>query len=245
MKTRVLSLITVVTCLCAFGQEPPQSRNDIEVIVREFILQHPEVLMESMRSYQVRQRAEHQQQAKKVIAARTADLLDDASSPAAGKASGKTPVVMFFDYRCGYCKRMDAAILELSAQDSAAYVIFKELPILGPESEMAASAALAAAKQDAYVRFHQALMTAADPVSMPMVEQMGLKLGLDVEKLKTDMQSAEISEMLARNQQLAEALGVRATPSFVIGSELISGGMEPSRLQALVAKARTSQQAKN
>jgi protein-disulfide isomerase len=213
--------------------------------VREFILQHPEVLMESVRSYQERQRAEQQQQARKVIAARPTDLLDDASSPAAGKAPGKTPVVMFFDYRCGYCKRMDEAVLKLTAEDSGAYVVFKELPILGPESAMAASAALAAHKQSAYVTFHQALMTAAEPVSMPLLEQIASKLGLDVEKLKTDMQSAEVGEALARNQQLAEALGVRATPSFVIGSELISGGMEPSRLQALIAKARTSEQAKN
>jgi protein-disulfide isomerase len=201
--------------------------------------------MESVRTYQERQRAGQQQQARQTIAARTVDLLEDSSSPSAGKAAGKVPVVMFFDYRCGYCKRMDQTVLQLTAGGSKAYVVFKELPILGPESAMAAAAALAADKQGAYVKFHQALMTAPGPVSMPLVEQIASKLGLDAAKLKADMESAEIGEALTRNQQLASSLGIRATPSFVIGSELVSGGMEPSRLEALIAGARTSERAGN
>jgi protein-disulfide isomerase len=140
---------------------------------------------------------------------------------------------------------MDEAVLELTAEDSGAYVVFKELPILGPESAMAASAALAAHKQGAYVEFHKALMTAAEPISMPAIEQLASKLALDVDKLRRDMRSAEVGESLARNQQLAEALGVRATPAFVIGTDLISGALEPSRLRALIARARTTEQAKN
>ena len=139
--------------------------------MREYILQHPEVLMQAVQSYQERQRAARQQDAAKAIADRRGDLVDT-SSPATGKAPGKTPVVMFFDYRCGYCKRVDQTVLKLAEEQSGAYVIFKELPILGPESAIASSPALAADEQGAYLGFHKALMAVTEAVTLQSVEQI-------------------------------------------------------------------------
>jgi protein-disulfide isomerase len=222
------------------GQQILPPRGEIEKIVREYILQHPEVLIQSVQSLQETQRSAMQREAGKVIALRRKDLVDS-GSPAAGHAPGKTPVVMFFDYRCGYCRRSDDAVLKLAEGNSGAYVIFKELPILGQESMMASGAALAADKQGAYVKFHRALMAANGPITLQTLEQTASELGLNLERFRSDMKSPEIAETLQRNRELADALGVRATPSFVIGSELVVGALDPTRFQQLIARAGTAQ----
>lgn len=240
-----LTVATLLFCLAAplISQEVPRSRSEIEAVVREYILQHPEVLMESVRAHQERQRAARQREASEAIVARRKELTNDAATPQAGKGPGKVPVVVFSDYRCGYCKRAEAAILQLAAEDSGAYLVFKELPILGPESAMAAAAALAAHRQGAYLRFRQELMGATQPLTEEVIDGVAAKLGLDVGKLRQDMRSAETSDAITRNQRLASEVGVQATPSFVIGSELVSGALDATRFQALIAKARTTQQA--
>lgn len=216
---------------------PAQDRAEIEKIVREYILAHPEVVMESVRGYQDRQRAERQREARGAIEARRAELLADPAAPVAGGSEGRVPVVVFSDYRCGYCRRSSAAVLKLAA-GAGAYVIFKELPVLGPESALAASAALAAHRQGSYLKFHEALMAGSIPFTLESMEQLASKLSLDVERFRSDLRSPAIADVLARNQQLAGQLGIQATPSFVIGSELVSGALDTAALDALIAKAR-------
>jgi protein-disulfide isomerase len=212
------------------------SKADIEKIVREYILQHPEVLMESVQSHRDRERVEAQKRSIDAVAANRRELFADAASPVAGPAEAEVAIVQFFDYKCGYCRRVSSTLSTLLEKHKNVRMIYKELPILGPDSHIASRAALAAEKQGAYMAFHRELMTLNGPITPESIEGAGRKLGLDVTKLKADMSSKEVEGALMQNQRLANAIGVQSTPSFVIGGELISGAMDISRFEELIAK---------
>jgi protein-disulfide isomerase len=214
------------------------SRQGIEQIIHQYLLQHPEVVKESLRLYEERERAAQQERTKAAILARLKDIQQDPSSPVVGKAGGVT-VVEFFDYHCGYCKRTETAVRKLLADHPDVQFVFKEFPILGAESSLAAKAGLAAAKQDSYLKFHQALMDLSGPITMAALEELASKQGLDADKLKADMESAEVQSILTRNRDLAGDLGVRSTPTFVIGSELVQGAIDGAEFEKFIAQAQS------
>lgn len=226
------------------AQEPAksQSKADIEQIVKDYIMAHPEVLMESVKQYQLRERAAQQERSKNAAVAKQAELNFDPTSPAskpvAAKAGEQVTVVEFFDYRCGYCKRMSPALLKMVAEHPNVRLVFKEFPILGPESLVAAKAALAAERQGKYMKFHQAMM-ASTTVTEASIEQVAKEVGLDVAKLKADMQSPEIAAIIVKNTELASAIDVSATPSFVIGGEVVQGALDEDGFKRLITKAQT------
>jgi protein-disulfide isomerase len=148
-------------------------------------------------------------------------------------------VVEFFDYRCGYCRKVEETVEKLAAGAPGVRIVYKELPILGPGSMLGARAALAAARQGQYRRFHESLMSEPGDVSPEMIAKLAADLGLDPARLRRDMDSVEIGEMLGRNQALANALGVESTPTFVIGREMVSGALTPAAFQSLIDKARS------
>jgi protein-disulfide isomerase len=216
------------------------SREAVEQIVHEYIVQHPDVIVESARAWQDRERKAREERAHDAILANRRELLSDADSPQAGKADASLAVVQFFDYNCGYCRRVSPVIDQLLRDNSQLRVIFKEFPILGPESEFAARAALAAQKQGKYMEFHRELMGLSSKATPTAVEETARKAGLNIDRLLADMKSAEIQGVLDRNRQLGSTIGVQATPSFVIGNELVSGALDPARLRTLIARAAES-----
>src|SRR5215471_8754863 len=241
-----LSALVLVFTASAPAQEPVSiqaplsegSRQAIEQIIHQYILQHPEVVRESVRLGEERERAEQKERTKAAVVAKRNDLQQDPSSPVVGKAGGVT-VVEFFDYHCGYCKRTESAIRKLLADHPDIQFVFKEFPILGAESSVAAKAGLAADKQGGYLKFHQALMALPGPITMVAIEELAGKQGLDVSKLKSDMESPEVQAILARNRNLGRDLGVKSTPSFVIGSELVQGVMDAPAFERLISQAQT------
>jgi protein-disulfide isomerase len=234
-----LTVFGFITILPGAAQEPllETSRPAIEQIVHQYILQHPEVLMESVRLYQDRERTAQNERSREAVLAKLTDLQKDPSSPVAGAAGGVT-LVEFFDYRCGYCKRAASTVLKLLADHPEVRLVFKEFPILGPESSLAAKAGLAANKQGGYLKFHQALMALSGPITMSAIEELAGKQGLDIAKLKAGMESPEVQSILSRNRELAHEVGVNSTPSFVIGSELVSGAIDAAAFDRLIAQAR-------
>ena len=241
---RILSALLLVATL-ALAQDavikdgPPKSKADVERIVREYLLQHPEIVIEAVSKYQENQRNDEKKKAQQSISTNQKQLVSDPASPAAGAtASDAVTVVEFFDYRCGYCKRMAPTISKFVA-GAKVRMVYKELPILGPDSSIAAKAALGARKQGAdYVKVHQDLMAAEGTITMASIEKVAVKHGLDMAKLKVDMEAPEIQAQLTANQALANTIGVNATPSFVIGNELFTGAMDEQELQSAIAKAQ-------
>jgi protein-disulfide isomerase len=149
-------------------------------------------------------------------------------------------MVEFFDYQCGYCKRMFEPLMHEIEQDGKVKLIMKEFPILGPMSVVASKAALAARKQGKYQEMHFGLMGFRGQLTEEAIYAVAEDVGLDVDRLKTDMESDDIAAMLRANYDLSEALDIRGTPAFVIGNELIPGAISDDALKGMIAKARSS-----
>jgi protein-disulfide isomerase len=218
--------------------ERPVTLDEFEQRVRDFLLEHPEVIMEALQVLQERQRAAEADDIKRTIAARRDEIFNDPSAPVGGNPAGDVTVVEFFDYNCPYCRRVAPTLAEVEEADSNLRIVYKEFPILGPGSQFAARAALAAQKQGTYNTFHTALMRAQEQLDEDQVMNIARAVGLDAERLRQDMQDAAIEEAIARNLQLAEALGITGTPSFVIGDQIVPGAIDRSTLEGLIAEAR-------
>jgi protein-disulfide isomerase len=156
-----------------------------------------------------------------------------------GNADAGTVVVEFFDYNCPYCKRAANDVKALLAADSDIKVVYREWPILGEGSVLAARAALAAHAQGKYEEMHWALMEIQGRAEEASILAAARSVGLDVAKLIDDMESDAVNSHLAVSQGLARDLGFTGTPAFVIGDALVPGAVPLDELQELVAQART------
>jgi protein-disulfide isomerase len=206
--------------------------------VRKYLLENPEVIMEALRILQERQRAAEAESLKQTIAERGEEILNDPAAPVGGNPAGDVTLVEFFDYNCPYCRRVAPTVVELEEADPDLRLVYKEFPILGPGSQFAARAVLASRRQGKYVPFHNALMQATDQVTEEIVMETAREVGLDTEQLRADMQDPAIQDAITRNLQLANALGITGTPSFVIGHEVVPGAVDLRTLQSLIARAR-------
>lgn len=232
-----LALFVAVPAIAQEGSTA-LTREDVEAIVRDYIAEHPEVVVEALREYQRLAEAREEEAARAALAARASDLYDDPETPFAGNPEGDVVIVEFFDYRCGYCRRSAADLFALIEADPDVKVVFKEFPILGSASQLAARAALASRDQGLYYQFHQALMSADIGFSEAEIMDVAGSVGLDTERLKADMQAPEVDAYLARIHQLARDLGVRGTPAFVIDGELFPGALDAGTFEQLVAASR-------
>jgi protein-disulfide isomerase len=212
--------------------------DEFEQRVRDYLLKNPEVIMEALQILQERQRAAEAENLKRTIAERGEEILNDPAAPVGGNPAGDVTLVEFFDSNCPYCRRVAPTVVELERADPDLRLVYKEFPILGAGSQFAARAALAAHKQGRYLPFHIALMRAPEQLDEHNVMRIAQATGLDAERLRQDMQDAAIEEAIARNLELAEALGITGTPSFVIGDQIVPGAIDRSRLQRLIAEAR-------
>lgn len=235
----VLGLLLFVPGLGAAGETPdPALRQQVETIIQDYLRAHPEVVVDALREMERRSRQAEAQRAVEAIKANAAALFQDPASPVGGNAKGRVTLVEFFDYQCGYCKRVAGELTKLLAADPEIRFVYKEFPILGPVSVFAAKAALAAVPQGKYAAFHEALMLTGDPLTEETVLGLAGGVGLDVGKLKTDMQSQTIAEQLAATAKLAETIGIRGTPALVTPGELYPGAADLPTLRALIARAR-------
>lgn len=216
---------------------PPKLRRAFEGVVREYLLKNPAIIREAMQALRVQEEAEEQAATTQALEQYRAQLLLGEHSPIAGNPNGDITVVQFFDYNCGYCKRVVPAVAAVIKNDPNVRVVYKEFAILGPQSIVAARAALAARRQGKYHEFHVALMSAkqADAGSVAAICQ---HLDLDYAKLVKDMADPEITEELERNYRLATALGIRGTPAFVIGDRLVPGAVDERAITEIIVAER-------
>ncbi len=215
---------------------------DIEGAIHQYLLEHPEVIIEAVEVLRAREQADKVAGAREQIGLQREALINDPTSPVAGNPGGDVTLVEFFDYHCGYCKRVLGDILVLLDDDADVRIVYKEFPILGPQSVTAARIALAAHRQDPdkYMAFHVALMASRARLNEDRALQMALELGFDVDGLKADMNSDEIGRIIQDNIELARLLGINGTPSFVIGDQLIPGAVSLDTLKELIARARAA-----
>ncbi|PZR00208.1 MAG: hypothetical protein DI533_06335 [Cereibacter sphaeroides] len=238
---RVLSLLLAAwLALLLPGSSLAQELSDerIKALIAETLRENPELVLEALQALETQQAEAQAAAATAVLTNERATLERDLNAPVLGNPDGDVTLVEFFDYNCPYCKRVMPEVDALLSEDGKTRLVLREWPILGDGSVFAARAALASRKQGKYAEMHNALMGTRGKVEAETVLRIAGEVGLDVEKLKADMQSPEVEEHIATSMRLAEALGFTGTPSFVVGDQLIPGFVEKARLAEVVAVAR-------
>jgi protein-disulfide isomerase len=215
-----------------------EQRQAIEAIIHDYLAKNPEVMLDALQAAEDRIKGESHDKASAALAARRHEVFDDPDAPIAGNPQGDATLVEFFDYRCPYCKQVEPSIEALIAGDPQLRFVYKEFPVLGPDSVTAARAALAARKQGKYDALHRALMALKGQVNDAAVLKVAASVGLDLDRLTRDMADPDIDRMLKANLDLAEALDIHGTPGFVIGNEIVPGAVSLDALKQLIQAAR-------
>ncbi|MEZ5851805.1 MAG: DsbA family protein [Hyphomicrobiaceae bacterium] len=211
---------TPATGAAAFTQE---QKSAIEKIVKEYLLRNPEVFLEVQQALESKMEKIQAERLQSVLKENATDIYRRANSPVAGNPQGDVTIVEFFDYNCGYCKKAFRDISKLVDQDKKVRLVLKELPILSRGSEQASRVALAAKMQGKYWEAHRALLTIRGEANEQTALRAVEKLGLDMAKLRKDIESPEVKGEIAFVRGLAQKMNVQGTPHFLVGDRSIAG----------------------
>jgi protein-disulfide isomerase len=221
----------------------PAQGAQVQQLVHDYILQHPELMRQVLQAADDPVRAQLDRN-RAAVASNHQALFDDDSAPVVGNREGDVTIVAFLDYRCGYCKRAQMTLQALLRDDPRLRIVHKMMPILGPGSRYAARVALAARGQASYGRLHEALMAADAHFDSDDVLAIASASGVAVERVTADLAApgtaAGIDRAIETNLALASALGIRGTPAFVIGDEIVFGAVDESVLKAKVMAMRAA-----
>lgn len=236
--TTLVAISALIASPLALAQPQPMSpeqTKQVEQVVHSYLVKNPQVIVESLQTLQQQQ----VDQAKKAVqktqenAPKFADaLFHQGNDPVAGNANGKVTVVDFFDYQCPHCTHMTPILEAVIAANPNLRVVFKEFPIRGALSEFASKAALAANAQGKYFEFHKALMKQATDKTLTedAILQVAKSVGLDMTKLKADMNSDAIKNQIKDTYKLAQSLQLMGTPAFFIAKSDITTSAKPTAI---------------
>lgn len=249
----VLSAFFLLTNIHA-ATDANVNTSQIENVVHDYLIKNPDVVVQSLEAYQQKQmvKAEETIRDTQKNAPEFANaLFHQNNDPITGNKAGKISIVEFFDYQCSHCINVASMLESFIHKNSDVKIIFKDFPIRGPMSNFAAKAALAANLQNKYTLFHHALMETAAK-NLPLTEDLILNAaktaGLDINKLKVDMNNKEIEQQLKTNMQLAQQLKLMGTPAFFIAASnvdqktpadkivFVPGELNEVQLQQIIAK---------
>jgi protein-disulfide isomerase len=246
-KTICLAGITAVVMLAlapaSTAQDSPstaQQEERIGEILRTYLLKHPEIIDEAMQALRERQAAEAAAKTAQALQQHRDALLADPMSPVVGDPDGKVTVVEFFDYNCAYCRAAGPMVTELLEKKPDVRFVYKEFPTLAASSRFAAQAALAARRQrpELYTVFHDRLMKATGRLDEDAVIQIAHEAGVDVDRMRADMEDPVINKSIDGNIELARAIGVTGTPTFIIGDSMLVGAKPLQQMESAIADAR-------
>ena len=198
-----------------------------EAMVRNYILEHGEILPEAMERLQRRQ-------AREAVLQNRQALERPYRAAWAGAENGDVVMVEFFDYACPYCHQINGDVERLIREDPRLKVVWREYPVLGPNSESAAVASMAAAEQGRWRQFHSRMFALGRPTEA--VLQQALREAGVITSAPTDAMRAEVT----RNSEMARAIGATGTPTFVIGDRVLQGAVGYEALKSAIAEARAN-----
>jgi protein-disulfide isomerase len=219
----------------------PQT-SEIERIVRDYLIAHPEVLQEAMTELEKRQNVAESEKHKTAVKENAQALFSSPRQVNLGNAQGNVTFVEFFDYNCGYCKRAMLDMMTLMKNDPNLKVVLKEFPVLGPGSVEAAQVAVAVNMQDKtgkkYIEFHQKLLGGRGQADKAHALAVAKEIGMNIAQIEKDLAGPEVKATLQESFKLAEALGLNGTPSYVIGSDVVIGAVGLSALEEKINTVR-------
>jgi protein-disulfide isomerase len=216
---------------------PAVSQDLTDAAIERYIRTHPEVIMQALQAMETKRQAELQERQKSALATKQQELLHDPASPVSGNLRGEITLVEFYDYRCGYCKKAAQAVTDLQKDDPRVRVVYKDFPILGEPSELAAKAALASQAQGKHQAFHEALFASHADMTKEEILKIAVGVGLDPKRLEADMANPQWQAVIEKNRALAQDLGISGTPGFIVGNELVPGMLDLNGLRELIVRA--------
>ena len=234
--------ILIAICLVLTTVVPSLARADLDAtdratlnsIIEDFIRNNPEIVRDTLIALAAREEAERRQTG-------LAKVRDDQGDPVMGNANGTITLYEFSDYNCGYCKRVFEPIQQLVRDNPDVRLVIKEFPILSQSSLVAAKAAIAAEMQGKFGDYHIAMMTYRGQISDAVVMRMAAQAGVDIEQLKSDMESLKTTAIIQRTREAAAALEINGTPGLVVGDTVVPGAIGLGELVKLIAEERNKQ----
>jgi protein-disulfide isomerase len=216
------------------------SEKQIGAILEKLLLERPEIIVWALESYQQKQETEQQRQQREQLSSRSGELFTKDGDPFIGNPNGKIILVEFFDYRCGYCKRVVGDVVALTKSNKDLKVVFKELPILGDPSVVATRVSLAVnlVAPEKYGEFHKAVMLSRGAVDQASLLRVAARMGIDSDAVKAKLEARQVATAIRENYELADQLGIRGTPAFVIGDQVIPGAADKATLERLIQEQR-------
>lgn len=239
MATGALALVLLSGITPAAAAEFNKAQTEeIGAIVHDYLVQHPEVMIEVMAELDAREQAAKKRSQNDAVAKHHKEIFEDKVSFVAGNPKGDVTIVEFFDYNCGYCKRAFAPLMNTLKDDGNIRLVLKEFPILGPSSVIASHAAMAAQKQGKYFEMHKALFTHKGSLDEDEIMSVAKSVGLDIARLRRDMADPAFAKTIDRNEELAQALNITGTPSFVIGEAMHPGALDADDFKRAIKDVR-------
>lgn len=231
--TAVIAAFLGAAALAAIERLTPGTggeRSRVEGVVRDYVLEHPEIIPQALDRLRDRAHAE-------TIASNRDAILKPVGSAWAGSAQADVTLVEYFDYNCGYCRASLPAIAALLKSDPKIRIVYREFPILAQSSVDAARMSLAAADQGKFQQFHDALY-AGGQVSAQSIAAAAKAAGVDLARAAAFAPKAEAE--ITQNETIARALGLTGTPSWIIGNKVVSSALPLEELQKAIAEARAA-----
>jgi len=235
MKKIILNTLSIFSIIFIFAlpsHANQMSQEKIEQIIENFLIKNPQLLRSVLDNYKKDTELEKKKNA--------IESLKSLKNPGIFQKNADVTIYEFFDYNCGYCKSVVKTIMETISEDKRINVVFVEFPILSQESYTAAVAALASQKQNLYNKFHLSLMKIRGKVDNEKVFKTANEIGLDIQKLKIDMNNSDIAKRLNQNREIAKILNLNGTPAFIIGDVIYPGALTKENLKEIIKKVRES-----
>ncbi len=215
-------------------------RSEIGEIIREYLIENPQVMIEVQEALEAQLAAEEEARRAELIASAGDRLFDHDTDPVLGNPDGDVTIVEFFDYNCGFCRRAMDDMNAVIAADPDVRFVLKEFPILGEDSQAAhrVAAAFNLMMPEHYAEFHERLMNVNGRVGEPEAMDIALDLGADEQALRARMNEPAVAQSFETNYLLADALGISGTPSYVVGNALLRGALGETALREAVDQVR-------
>ncbi|MFL2932277.1 MAG: DsbA family protein [bacterium] len=234
----ILFLSIIFISSTAFGEKLTNSisKKDLHEIIKTYLIENPEVVERALLSLKEKRDKEKDRLVSKKIKSKSKEIFYDSRSPVSGNPDGKIVIAEYFDYRCGYCRASYSILKKILKENKEVKVVHKELPILGKLSLLASKAALAAHLQGKYKTLHAKLMEKKFQ-DLEQIFLLAKESGLNIELLKKDMNSQKIQDTIFKTRKLAIFIGVRSTPTYIIGNKIYPGALNVEQLKTIISKS--------
>lgn len=226
----IVAIVALAMCIVCCNKNKP-------VDVAETLNNNPEIIVNAMQNYESKMRENALVASQKLIDDNIEAIANNPESPVVGNKNGTVTVVEFFDFSCGYCHRLHSSMKNIIAKNPEVKVVLKELAFVAPVSSYAAKAALAANMQGKYEELWGSLMTVNGRLTEAKVDELAVAAGVNLEQMKTDMNSEKVEKMMRDNSELAGKIQVNGVPALVIDGKMVQT-LDENVIQAAIDEAK-------